>query len=36
MLAGENADRKRSVNLPELSWFEYPALEATDGAGIPY
>jgi len=30
MLAGEKADRKRAVNLPELSRFEDPAVEAPD------
>src|SRR5467141_4550853 len=33
MLAGEKADRKRAVNLPELSRFEDPAVEAPDGLG---
>jgi hypothetical protein len=33
MLAGEKADRKRTVNLPELSRFEDPAVEAPDGLG---
>jgi hypothetical protein len=36
MLAGEKADRKRAANLPALSWLEYPALETTDGAGLPF
>jgi hypothetical protein len=33
MLVGEKADRKRAVNLPELSRFEDPAVEAPDGVG---
>jgi hypothetical protein len=33
MLAGEKADRKRAVNLSELSRFEDPAVKAPDGVG---